>query len=317
MKKIIKKIYPIIIIIIFALLIKFYYENNVDDFSFVKKIRVETVLIIIILSFFYLITEGILLKRIVLYIGKKTSLLECFLVMNFTYFCNTFIQFTGLGYRIYYLKKNNKINIKDFIRFSIDTIICELLVFSFFGILFLFIFNLFVKEFNLNIFVYFIFLTLFIISVIYIFLLNYIVKFLRSVLKKINIIFFNKIFNFFLIQKSNKFKFYINQIRVFILQYLILFLIFFFILKEIGQINYVSLAFLTTSFVDFSFLFAITPYSVGISEIFTFFGTKGLNFSIAEIIVLINFFRLSMIFLYFIIGPIFFMTTILRNKDGM
>ena len=43
MKKIIKKIYPIIIIIIFALLIKFYYENNVDDFSFVKKIRVETV----------------------------------------------------------------------------------------------------------------------------------------------------------------------------------------------------------------------------------------------------------------------------------
>ena len=88
-------------------------------------------------------------------------------------------------------------------------------------------------------------------------------------------------------------------------------------MKEIGQINYVSLAFLTTSFVDFSFLFAITPYSVGISEIFTFFGTKGLNFSIAEIIVLINFFRLSMIFLYFIIGPIFFMTTILRNKDGM
>ena len=112
MKKIIKKIYPIIIIIIFALLIKFYYENNVDDFSFVKKIRVETVLIIIILSFFYLITEGILLKRIILYIGKKTSLLECFLVMNFTYFCNTFIQFTGLGYRIYYLKKIIKLILK-------------------------------------------------------------------------------------------------------------------------------------------------------------------------------------------------------------
>ena len=25
--------------------------------------------------------------------------------MNATYFCNTFIQFSGLGYRVYYLKK--------------------------------------------------------------------------------------------------------------------------------------------------------------------------------------------------------------------
>ena len=317
MKKLVKKFYPITVIVIFGLLIKFYFDNNANDFSFVKKIKIETVFIIIILSFFYLITEGMLLKKIVSYIGKKTSLLECFLVMNFTYFCNTFIQFTGLGYRIYYLKKNNNINIKDFIRFSIDTIICELLVFSFFGIFFLFIFNLFVQEFDLNIFVYVVFLTLFLISVIYIFLLSPIVKFLREILKKINIRFFDKILEFFLIKKSNKFKFYIKQIRTFILQYLILFLIFLLILREIGHANYISLAFLTTSFVDFSFLFAITPYSVGISEVFTFFGTKGLNFSIAEIIVLINFFRLSMIFLYFIIGPIFFITTIFRNKDGL
>ena len=130
MKKLVKKFYPITIIVIFGLLIKLYFDNNADDFSFVKKIKIETVFIIIILSFFYLVTEGMLLKRIVLYIGKKTSLLECFLVMNFTYFCNTFIQFTGLGYRIYYLKKNNNIDIKDFMRFSIDTIICELLVFT-------------------------------------------------------------------------------------------------------------------------------------------------------------------------------------------
>jgi len=317
MNKLIKKIYPIIILIIFILLIKYYFQNNIEDFSFIKKIKIETVIIITFLSFIYLITEGILLKKIVLFIGKKTSLIECFFVMNFTYFCNTFIQFTGLGYRIYYFKKYKKINIREFIRFSIDTIVCELLVFSFFGLIFLFFINFLSDEFKINIFVYLCFLTIFLSSIAYIYLLKSIINFLKLWINKLNIKLFDRLFQFFLIKKEKKYNFYTYQIRVFILQYLVLFSIFFLILKEIGHVNYIPLAFLTTSFIDFSFLLAITPYSVGISEVFTFFGTKGLNFSIAEIIVLINLFRLSMMFIYFIMGPVFFIRTLFRNKNGM
>ena len=71
MKKLVKKFYPITAIVIFGLLIKLYFDNNADDFSFVKKIKIETVFIIIILSFFYLITEGMLLKKLFHILEKK------------------------------------------------------------------------------------------------------------------------------------------------------------------------------------------------------------------------------------------------------
>ena len=63
---------------------------------------------------------------------------------------------------------------------------------------------------------------------------------------------------------------------------------------------------------------AFTPYSVGITEVITFFGTRDVNFTFAEIIVLVNVFRLCMLSIYFIIGPIFFIIFLLRKKiNGM
>ena len=51
-----------------------------------------------------------------------------------TYFCNTFIQFSGLGFRAYYLKKYFDISVKNFVFLSLYFILIELLIFSLLGL---------------------------------------------------------------------------------------------------------------------------------------------------------------------------------------
>ena len=128
---------------------------------------------------------------------------------------------------------------------------------------------------------------------------------------------FDKIFHFFLLKKKNYLSFYIKQFAIFIIQYAILFLIFLLILKKINIENYIYLSLLITSLVDFSFLIALTPYSVGISEFITFIGTRDIPLSFAEIIILINIFRICMLIIYFICGPIFILINLRKKKHGM
>ena len=104
---------------------------------------------------------------------------------------------------------------------------------------------------------------------------------------------------------KNKNELLIKQIFLFCLQYLILFIIFLMILYYLKIDNFFYLSLLITSLVDFSFLFALTPYSVGITEFMTIMGTRDNTLSFAEIIVLINLFRLCMLSIYFVFGPIF------------
>ena len=74
---------------------------------------------------------------------------------------------------------------------------------------------------------------------------------------------------------------------------------------------------LITSLVDFSFLIALTPYSVGISEFVTFIGTRDIPLSLAEIIILINVFRICMLLIYFICGPLFIIFNLQKKNYGM
>jgi hypothetical protein len=125
-------------------------------------------------------------------------------------------------------------------------------------------------------------------------------------------------FDFFLIEKEKKNSLYFSQIKFFVFQFVILFFIFFLSLKEFDQSNFLYLSLITTSLVDFSFLLAFTPYSVGITEVVTFFGTRDITFSIPEIVVLINLFKLCMLSIYFVLGPIFFITILFKKKiNGM
>ena len=269
---------------------------------------------IILLSTLYLFTEGLILKNIVKFLGKKNLFFQSFLIMNATYFCNTFIQFSGLGYRVYYLNKFKNLKISDILRFSIDTIVCEILIFSLIGLVTILFIDFYSEKIQISLILYMVFIIFFLSSVIYLNFLNQIILSIKSLLNKLNLSLFDKLIQVFLIKKENNFSFYKRQFLVFFIQYIILFLIFFLILKKINVENYTYLSLLITSLVDFSFLIALTPYSVGISEFVTFVGTRDIPLSFVEIVILINVFRICMILIYFICGPIFILIN-LRKKN--
>ncbi len=312
-----KKILPLLILILFISIIFYYFRKNESDFLAIKKLDSFLLMKIIILCFLYLLTEGIILKNIVSFLGKKIHFFKSFLVMNATYFCNTFVQFSGLGYRVYYLKKFKDIKISEILRFSIDTIVCEILTFSLIGIISILFIDFYSDEIKISNNLYLVFLFFFLSSVIYLKFLGKIILNIKILLNKLNLTLFDKIIEVFLIQKDNNYSFYKRQFFVFFIQYIILFLIFFLVLKKIDIENYTFLSLLITSLVDFSFLIALTPYSVGISEFVTFLGTRDIPLSFAEIIILINVFRICMLLIYFICGPIFILINLRKKTYGM
>lgn len=312
-----KKILPLLILILFISIIFYYFRKNESDFLAIKKLDSFLLMKIIILCFLYLLTEGIILKNIVSFLGKKIHFFKSFLVMNATYFCNTFIQFSGLGYRVYYLKKFKDIKISEILRFSIDTIVCEILTFSLIGLISILFIDFYSEEIKISNNLYLVFLFFFLSSVIYLKFLGKIILNIKILLNKLNLTLFDKIIEVFLIQKDNNYSFYKRQFFVFFIQYIILFLIFFLVLKKIDIENYTFLSLLITSLVDFSFLIALTPYSVGISEFVTFLGTRDIPLSFAEIIILINVFRICMLLIYFICGPIFILINLRKKTYGM
>lgn len=312
-----KKILPLLILILFISIIFYYFRKNESDFLAIKKLDSFLLMKIIILCFLYLLTEGIILKNIVSFLGKKIHFFKSFLVMNATYFCNTFIQFSGLGYRVYYLKKFKDIKISEILRFSIDTIVCEILTFSLIGLISILFIDFYSEEIKISNNLYLVFLFFFLSSVIYLKFLGKIILNIKILLNKLNLTLFDKIIEVFLIEKDNNYSFYKRQFFVFFIQYIILFLIFFLVLKKIDIENYTFLSLLITSLVDFSFLIALTPYSVGISEFVTFLGTRDIPLSFAEIIILINVFRICMLLIYFICGPIFILINLRKKTYGM
>ncbi len=312
-----KKLLPLILLILFISIIFYYYKKNESEFFAIQQLDKVLLVQIIFLCFLYLLTEGLILKNIVIFLGKKINFFKSFLVMNATYFCNTFIQFSGLGYRIYYLKKFKNLKISEILRFSIDTIVCEILIFSLIGIVTIFFIDFYSKKIEISLILYVIFLAFFLSSIIYLNFLNRIILIIKFLFDKLNLTLFDKVIKIFLIKKKNNFSFYKKQLFVFLYQYIILFFIFFLILKKIDAENYIYLSFLITSLVDFSFLIALTPYSVGISEFITFVGTRDISLSFAEIIILINVFRICMLLLYFIFGPIFILINLKKTSHGM
>lgn len=156
-----KKILPLLILILFISIIFYYFRKNESDFLAIKKLDSFLLMKIIILCFLYLLTEGIILKNIVSFLGKKIHFFKSFLVMNATYFCNTFIQFSGLGYRVYYLKKFKDIKISEILRFSIDTIVCEILTFSLIGLISILFIDFYSEEIKISNNLYLVFLFFF------------------------------------------------------------------------------------------------------------------------------------------------------------
>ena len=301
----IKKITQFLILSLFVGLIVYFYANNKSEFDFLYNLNINFILRIFFLCFLYLLTETLIFKNISKFYYAKISLFESFLVICTTYLCNTFIQFSGLGYRAYYLKKFKKIRISNFIIKSIFIIFIEIMVFSSLSLLLLFLFD----KINLNIevysYLYFLLMVILILSLIGLFFYKQIIL----IVKKINFINNIKILSTFikLINDFDKKRFnnFIKKyVLLFLIQFLILFLIFFDSYSIFEKDNSILFSIIATMSTDLSFLFTLTPYAVGISETFIFFSSNNFDIKISEILFLTNIFRLSMFAIYFIFGLI-------------
>ena len=128
---------PYILILIFITLIYNFYITNKKDFEFIYNFNLSLSIKIIVLCFFYLLSESIILKYLVKFFFKKIDTKKSFFLICSTYLCNTFVQFSGLGFRAYYLTKIHNIKVTNFIILSLYIIIVEVFVFSVFGLLIL------------------------------------------------------------------------------------------------------------------------------------------------------------------------------------
>ena len=301
--KILKKIFPFFIISIFVVFIVNYYQNHKNDFLFLNNISFINIFTIIILCFFYLITETVILKKIIKFYDKKSKFNDCFLVICTTYLCNTFIQFSGLGYRAYYLKKNKNIDINKFILLSLFIILVELLIFALLSFIFLIIFDILNKDIKIYSFIYTFLTCIICASLISIFYNRKIINFLLKFNFITNIKFISFILNYFLSFDLKKFKlFFFKFIYLFILQFIILFIIFLMCTGVLELNNSILFSLIVTMSTDLSFVFTITPYAIGISETFIFFSSNNFDIKLSEILYITNIFRLSMFLVYSFFG---------------
>lgn len=304
-------------IFIFISLIFIFYKNNKNDFDYIYNLNLLFILKVTILSIFYLVTEALIFKNITKFFLVRLNFFKSFLVISTTYLCNTFVQFSGLGYRAYYLKKFKGVGVTNFIIKSIFIIFVELLVFSFIS----FILLIFFDQINNDVDIFsFIYLTLILIFFSSLFFLKFSFFFV-SIFKKIKILMNFKYIKKFIhlvenfdFQKFNKFIY--KYVILFLLQYLILFLIFYSSYSIFQKDNSILFSLIATMSTDFSFLFTLTPYAIGISETFIFFSSNNFDIKISEILFLTNIFRLSMFSIYFIFGllNLFYFSRLVVNK---
>ena len=127
--------------------------------------------------FFYLLTETIILKNIIKFYNKESKFKDCFYVICTTYLCNTFVQFSGLGYRAYYLKKEKNIEVNKFILLSVFIILIELLIFAFISYVLLYLFDVINDNIDIYLFIYLYLISIVLICLISIFLNKKIINF--------------------------------------------------------------------------------------------------------------------------------------------
>jgi hypothetical protein len=313
--KIIRKFYPLILTIFFSVSIYIFFQNDFKEFNIFNKFTFNLIISVIFLSFFYLLTEALVLKNIIVFLKKKTNLLETLALMSSTYLFNSAVQLSGLGFRVAYLKEKKFINIKSFLFLSISSIFIELLVFSSFGLVVAFIIDQTLENILIANQIKFVFFLIAFCSFFYLFLLIFFLDIVKATLKKLNLSIAKKLINFLtLLKQENLFIFHARQLLVFAFQYIILSVLFLIILKSLNNNYYFYNALLTASLVDLSFVINLTPFSIGISEALTYFGTRDTNLGIIEIIFLINTFRIGIMLVSLILSPLYFLNQFYRKK---
>lgn len=311
--KFLKLVFPYFFIILFIFLIFNYYQSNKSEFVYLYNIHYKYLITVIIMCFFYLITETLILILIINHFKKQISFKHSFLIICCTYFCNTFIQFSGLGFRAYYLKKYFDISVKNFVFLSLYFILIELLIFSLLGLFSIQIFEIIYLDSSL-------------ILEIKLFLLLIFLSIFLGIQSQDKIINFLKIKNFFVFDTLINF---LNDKTIMPLNYSLLkackyYAMQFFLLSGVFYVGYLILdrpdplylSFIASTFTDFSFIFTLTPYAIGISETFLYLSNMNFDLKISEILFLSNIFRLSMFIIYFPFGAIFLIYLLKFKKNG-
>lgn len=300
-----KKFLPFVVLFIFIFLVNYFYRENKSDFNFLYNLNLNFILITLFLCLCYLITESLIFRNITIFFNAKINIFESFLVICTTYLCNTFIQFSGLGYRAYYLKKFKEVGISNFIVKSIFIIFIEFMVFSLLSLILLFVFDKINSEIKIYIIIYFILTLILSFSIAMLFFNKHIVKFLTKITFIYELSFVKKSIG--LINSFDKKRFdlfFKKYVFLFLIQFIILFLIFLNSYSLFEKDNSILFSVISTMSTDLSFIFTLTPYAVGISETFIFFSSNNFDIQISEILFLTNIFRLSMFGIYFLFGLI-------------
>ena len=304
--KTLKIIFPYVTLALFIFLIHGFYQKNIDDFNFLKNLNKIIALKILFFAFLYIVTEAVIFIRITRFFKKPVGFFESFGIMNATYLCNTFVQFSGLGFRVYYLKKKKDVSITEFIMFSLFTILIEILTFSFLGLSAILIFDFFEDSFEINLYIKLV-LTIVFLSCLFVFIFfDKIYKILGRLLKLKKFKYMKTINSFFDNSKDMKLtKHLIKLIPIFVIQFVLITLVFYSIYPVSDKPNGLIFSIISSTLADFSFIFLLTPYSIGISEFFIYIGTINFEITIAEILFLMNTFRIAMLVFFFPIGVIY------------
>ena len=300
-----KKFIPFVVLFLFIFLIIYFYKENKSDFNFLYNLNLNFILITLFLCLCYLVTESLIFRNITIFFNSKINIFESFLIICTTYLCNTFIQFSGLGYRAYYLKKFKKVDISSFIIKSIFIIFIEFMVFSSLSLILLLVFDKINSEIEIYLAIYYILLIIFFFSIVMFFFYKHLIKILTKItfLNELSLVkkSIDIIKNF---DKKRFDLFFKKYVFLFLLQFIILFLIFLNSYSLFEKENSILFTIISTMSTDLSFIFTLTPYAVGISETFIFFSSNNFDIQISEILFLTNIFRLSMFGIYFIFGLI-------------
>jgi len=297
---------PFFFLIVFIFLIYNFYKSNYSSFSFLKNFSLYIFFLIVLLSFCYLITEAIILKYIAKYFDKDLNLPISFFVLNTTYFFNTFLQFTGLGFRAFFLKKIYNIRISNFLILSLFVILIEFYIFSLIGSLFLIIIYFYGYDLPIPIFVKIIIYSINLLTLIFLIFHKKIYFFITKLFNLKNFIIIKKISFFYQYTKKDISFFLLKFIPIFFTQFFLLFFIFLLVSSIFEYKQPIQIAIITSIATDLSFIFTFTPQSIGISEAFVYYGSLNMEITFPQILFLINIFRLSTFCIYVVVGPIYF-----------
>ncbi len=111
----------------------FTYENR-EQFYPILELKAYWITSLVLVSFFYIWAQGLILKYVLEPYKIKLKFKEWFGILVVTLFGNYIFPFAGIGFRATYLKKNHNLQVGDFIASTVAIYWWEFLIFAFGGI---------------------------------------------------------------------------------------------------------------------------------------------------------------------------------------